>query len=141
MKSSDMIWRCTNRSCIAKLRTDSAISTIIPSGTGLVEKIQTRLQYNDNCNEIRKRLDYSFGFHFLCPSNVESGLKSHQTTKEQIMRQFHAQFYTAHPTIFVFLEVLVILLWQTEGVINWSLSGKFPHLYEFSLPGHNLVIT
>ena len=71
MKSSDMIWRCTNRSCIAKLKTDSAISTIIPSGTGLVEKIQTRLQYNDNSNEIRKRLDYSFGFHFLCPPNVE----------------------------------------------------------------------
>ena len=71
MQSSDMIWRCTNRSCIARLRTDSAFRTIVPSGTGLVEKIQTSLQYNDNSNEIRKRLKHSFGFHFLCPSNVE----------------------------------------------------------------------
>ena len=30
LKSSDISWWCTNRSCKARLRTDSAISTIIP---------------------------------------------------------------------------------------------------------------
>ena len=30
LKSSDISWRCTNKSCKARLRTDSAIGTIIP---------------------------------------------------------------------------------------------------------------
>ena len=30
LKSSDISWQCTNRSCKARPRTDSAISTIIP---------------------------------------------------------------------------------------------------------------
>ena len=30
LKSSDISWRCTNRSCKARLRSDSAIGTIIP---------------------------------------------------------------------------------------------------------------
>ena len=63
------------------LATDSTMSTIIPSGTGLVEKntdfwLQSRLEYNENSNEIRKRLKHSFGFHFLCHSNAGCRLKS-----------------------------------------------------------------
>ena len=30
LKSSDISWRCTNRTCKARLRTDSAMSTIVP---------------------------------------------------------------------------------------------------------------
>ena len=30
LKSSDISWGCTNRSCKARLRTDSAMSTIVP---------------------------------------------------------------------------------------------------------------
>ena len=72
--TSDISWRCTNRPCKARLRTDSAMSTMIPSGTGLVEKntdfgLQSKLQGHGN--EMRKLLTHSFGFHFLCPSDVE----------------------------------------------------------------------
>ena len=56
--------------------------------------------YKDSGNEIGKWLKHSFGLHFVCPSDEylcnsslirnsiqECGLKSHQTTKEQIVWQ------------------------------------------------------
>ena len=94
------------------------MSKIIPSGTALVKKntdfwLQSRLQYNDNSNEIRKELKHSFEFHFLCPSDVEmwAEIPSKNKRTNNAAESFHAQFYTTHPTIFVFLEVLVILLY------------------------------
>ena len=94
------------------------MSTIIPSGTGLVEKntdfwLQSRLQYKDNSNEIRKWLKHSFGFHFFCHSDEEmwAEIPSNNKRTNIVVELFHAQFYTTHPTFFVFLEVMVILLY------------------------------
>ena len=126
------------------------MSTIIPSGTGLVEKIQTwglSQDYTDSSNEISKWLKHSFGLHFVCPSGIEDSFcedemssmpEDHHCSKyvdylfenyvsphsrfppemwaeiasnnkrtNNGTESFNAQCYTAHPTIFVFLEVLV----------------------------------
>ena len=70
--------------------------------------------YKDNSNEIRKCLKRSFGFHFLCPSDVDMGAKNPSNNKRtnNAVESFHAQFYTTHPTFFVFLEVLVIMIYS-----------------------------
>ena len=91
------------------------MSKIIPSGTGLVEKntFGFSQDYKDNSNEIRKGLKHSSGFQFLYPSDVEkwAEIPSNNKITNNAMESFHAQFYTAYPTIFVFLEVFVILLY------------------------------
>ena len=125
--------------------------------------------------------EHSFRLHFLCPSDVEdrfcedvhnacpaeipsrnvglSPIKQQRSNNaaESFHAHFNAQFYTAHPTFFIFLELLVklqattyvkmrgtnivapyeiiflcrnITIWLTEGVITCSLTGQ-----TWSLPG------
>ena len=43
LKSRDISWRCTNKKCKGRLRTDSASTTLVPNNM-----VQTRKHWNDS---------------------------------------------------------------------------------------------
>ena len=58
--------------------------------------------------------------HSKFPSEMRAEIPSNNKSTKNGTKSFNAQFYTAHPSIFVLLEVLVIVLYG--GL--WSLPEK-----------------
>ena len=124
-----------NRSCIARLRTDSARSTIIPSGTGLLEKntdMGLSQDYKDSSNEISKWLKHSFLLHFLCPSAVEDSFC------EDVMSSTPEDHRCSKYADYLFENFMYVKFPTEMWADITNNKRKFTHLYEFSLPGHYL---